>query len=231
MGMRKITPLHVVSFAAAMLTGSCTEPSSFVVDPAVFSDGAANHPITVAPGYRALKIGYGASAEGLSADDSAQLAHFVAEYLAGGNGALSVSVPSGQGSSEALRYFGARIVAMGVPSSRLLVGTHDATANDERVEIGYVAYTAQTAPCGNWSQDGNDTENNLPMPDFGCAVQHNIAAMVADPRDLVTPRDMGPSDAARRATLTKQYETGQTTSAQKTQAQSGAVSQVGGGAQ
>ena len=229
--MRTITPLHVISLAAVMLAGSCAEPSSFVVDPAVYSDGAANHPIAVAPGYRSLKIAYNGSAEELSADDSAQLAHFVSGYLAGGNGALSVSVPGGPRSSEALRYLGARIVALGVPGSRLLVGTHDVTANETRVEIGYVAYTAQTAPCGNWSQDADDTENNLPMPDFGCSVQHNIAAMVADPRDLVAPRDMGPSDAARRATLTKQYETGQTTAAQKTQAQSGAVSEVAGSSQ
>jgi pilus assembly protein CpaD len=227
--MNTIAPLRVMSLAAVVLAGSCTAPSNFVVNPAVYTDGAANHPIAVAPGYQSIRVDYRESSEGLSAGDSTQLAHFVSGYLARGNGALSVSVPSGPDSSSAIRYVSARILAMGVPGSRLLVGTRDAAANDERVEIGYVSYTAQTAPCGNWSQDGDDTENNLPMPDFGCSVQHNIAAMVADPRDLVAPRDMGPGDAARRATLTKQYETGQTTSAQKTQDQSAAVSQVGSG--
>jgi pilus assembly protein CpaD len=65
------------------------------------------------------------------------------------------------------------------------------------------------------------------MPDFGCSVQQNIAAMVADPKDLVAPREMGPGDAVRRATLVKQYETGAVTAAAKSQDQSGAVSTVG----
>jgi pilus assembly protein CpaD len=223
--MRSISPLHVISLAAAMLAGSCSEPDNFVVNPSVYSDGAANHPITVTPAYRTLKVGI--SAEGLSPDDGIQLSHFVSAYLSGGNGTLSISAPNWPRSSEAIESIADRIVAMGVPRSRLLVGTRDVTGSDERVEIGYVSYSAQTAPCGNWTQDGDDTGNNLPLPDFGCSVEHNIAAMVADPRDLAAPRDMGPGDAVRRATLTKQYETGQTTSSQKTQDQSGAVSQVG----
>jgi pilus assembly protein CpaD len=120
---------------------------------------------------------------------------------------------------------------MGVPRSHLLVGTHDATGDYGQVEIGYVTYTAHTNPCGNWSQDADDTGANLPLPDFGCSVEQNIAAMVADPKDLVAPRDMGPGDAVRRATLTKQYETGAVTAATKSQDQSGAVSTVGSSGQ
>lgn len=229
--MRTISPLHVISLAAVMLAGSCTQPDSFVVSPAVFTDGTANHPITVAPGYRSLKVALSGSGGGLSEGDTNALVRFASDYLDAGNGALSVSAPSGTDSSEAIHYIAERLVSLGVPRSRLLVGTHDVTGNDERVEIGYVSYTAQAAPCGNWSQDGDDTENNLPMPDFGCSIQHNIAAMVANPKDLVEPREMGPGSASRRTTLTRQYENGQTTSAQKTQDQSGTVSQVGSGGQ
>jgi pilus assembly protein CpaD len=216
-----------MSLGAVLLAGSCAEPSPFVVNPAVYADGSANHPITVAPGYRTLKVAFTGSAGGLSVGDGEQLIHFVSAYLASGNGALSISAPNGPDSSEAIRYIGERIVAMGVPRSRLLVGTHDAAGDYGQVEIGYVTYVAHTDPCGNWSQDADDTGANLPLPDFGCSVQQNIAAMVADPKDLVAPRDMGPSDAARRATLTKQYETGAVTAATKSQDQSGAVSTVG----
>ena len=227
--MRTTNSLRVVSLAAAMLAGSCAAPTTEVVDPAVFADGAANHPVSVEPGYRSLKVALSDRADGLSADDNAHLAGFVSAYLAGGNGALSVSVPREPGSTQAIRHIGEKLIAMGVPRSSLLVGTRDVAGDDQRIELGYVSYVARTSPCGNWSQDADDTENNLPMPDFGCAVQHNIAAMVSDPRDLVSPRALGPSDASRRAILTKQYETGQTTASQKTQEQSGAVSQIGGG--
>jgi pilus assembly protein CpaD len=64
------------------------------------------------------------------------------------------------------------------------------------------------------------------MPDFGCSVQQNIAAMVSDPRDLVTPRGMDPSDPTRRQTVLSTYEKGQTTQAQQTQKQSASVSDV-----
>ena len=229
--MRTIRPLHVMSLGAVLLAGSCAEPSPFVVNPAVYADGAANHPITVAPGFRSLKVGFTGSVGGLSEGDGEQLIHFVSAYLASGNGALSISAPSGPESSEAIRYIGERIIAMGVPRSHLLVGTHDATGDYGQVEIGYVTYTAHTNPCGNWSQDADDTGANLPLPDFGCSVEQNIAAMVADPKDLVAPRDMGPGDAVRRATLTKQYETGAVTAATKSQDQSGAVSTVGSSGQ
>jgi pilus assembly protein CpaD len=226
MNMRTRTPLHVMSLGAVLFAGSCAEPSPFVVNPAVYADGSANHPITVAPGYRSLKVAF-AGSNGLSVGDSDQLIHFVSAYLASGNGALSISAPNGPQSSEAIRYIGERVVAMGVPRSRLLVGTHDAAGEYGQVEIGYVTYVAHTDACGNWSQDADDTGANLPLPDFGCAVQQNIAAMVADPKDLVEPRDMGPADAARRTTLTKQYETGAVTAAVKSQDQSGVVSTVG----
>jgi type IV pilus biogenesis protein CpaD/CtpE len=33
-------------------------------------------------------------------------------------------------------------------------------------------------------------QNNLPPPDFGCTTQANLAAMIANPTDLVVPRAM-----------------------------------------
>ncbi len=35
-------------------------------------------------------------------------------------------------------------------------------------------------------------------PNFGCATQHNIAAVVANPEDFETPRTATPADAMRR---------------------------------
>jgi pilus assembly protein CpaD len=67
------------------------------------------------------------------------------------------------------------------------------------------------------------------MPDFGCSNQHNLAAMVSDPRDLITPRGMGPSDATRRETVIGTYEKAQSTAAQKSADQSATLSNVGGG--
>lgn len=46
-------------------------------------------------------------------------------------------------------------------------------------------------------------------------MQHNIAAQVADPRDLLGPREAGTVDTARRALTIDLYERGQPSAAVK----------------
>ena len=50
--------------------------------------------------------------------------------------------------------------------------------------------------------------DNGDPPEFGCSTQANLAAMVANPNDLITPRVMTPSSAPRRATSIGKYESG-----------------------
>lgn len=216
--------LRFGAMAAVLLAGSCAAP---INNANITSDGEANHPITVAPSYHSIKVSFAADNQGLLPEDSAKLDAFVADYATHGNGAISVSVPAGPGAATSIHYFGERLADMGVARSNILVGTHDVGSNkDARVEIGYVGYVAHTDPCGDWSQDASDESDNLPMPDFGCSVQHNVAAMVADPRDLVSERPMGEADATRRTIVMGKYEKGEPTPATKSQDQSGAVADV-----
>ncbi|HTT84407.1 MAG TPA: CpaD family pilus assembly lipoprotein, partial [Rhizomicrobium sp.] len=156
--------LQALSLTAVLLAGSCAAPSN---DGTVFADGVRNHPITVSPHYETVRVAFSDAAAGLSPEDGTKLASFVEDYLSRGDGAISVSAPSGPDSSAALSYFGEELAHMGVPRSRILVGTHDASNGDTRVEIGYIVYDAKTDPCGNWTQDAGDTGANLPLPDFG----------------------------------------------------------------
>jgi pilus assembly protein CpaD len=213
--------LRTASLLAVMLAGSCATPPDH---PQLFDDGAANHPITVEPSYQSLKLAYVGT---LSPADSANLAAFVGDYLERGNGAISISAPAGPNASQTITALGEQLVGMGVPRSRILVGVDDQAGSDGRVEIGFVTYTAHTDPCGDWSVNAADTTENLPMPNFGCSVQQNIAAQVADPRDLTETRSLGPADATRRMSVLNKYEQAQTTAAEKTKDQSAAVSDVG----
>ena len=213
--------LRAASLAAVLLAGSCAAPTN---DGTVFADGLRNHPITVAPHYQSIHLAFSDSSAGLSPEDGTQFAGFVEQYLSRGDGAISISAPRGPNSSAAIAYFGDKLSHMGVPRARILVGTHDAGSGDGRVEIGYIVYGARTDTCGNWSVDAEDTASNLPLPDFGCSVQHNIAAMVAEPRDLVAPRGLDAGDATRRETVVGTYEKAQSTSSQKTSDQTATVS-------
>lgn len=212
--------LRIAAIGAVLLAGSCASPH----DDLSMADPTANHPISVEPHFSSIKLSFSAPEAGLLPDDAARFDAFVADYLSRGSGSISVSAPQGPGSAAALSYFGARLFAMGVPRSRILVGTRDDA--DTRVEVGYIAYTAKTDPCGDWSDDTAKTYDNRTSRNFGCAVQHNIAAQVADPRDLIEMRPTDPADAARRGQVLDNYEKGKVTAAEKGREQSGAVSDV-----
>jgi pilus assembly protein CpaD len=221
--------IRFASLGALLLAGSCAAPTNdgegYVADP------AANHPITVEPSYRSIKLPFSASDAGLMPDDAAHFSVFVSEFMSSGNGAISITAPAGPGANAAIGYFGERLASLGVPRDRIMVGTRQ-QVGDGKVEIGYVAYVAHAEPCvGDWSTDWSDGASNQPPPNFGCAVQKNIAAMVADPRDLVEPRTMDASDATRRSTVMGHYEKGEITQADKHIAgkgveQSGASSEI-----
>lgn len=204
------------ALAAVLLAGSCAAPGDNDNNVVKTIDPAQLHPITVDPSYHSVRLSFTGHKGELAPEDAAKLDRVAGEYLARGDGSISISVPEGGDASDAISYFGERLATRGVPRSRILVGTHPVNDGDRRVEIGFVAYEAHTAPCGNWSDDITDTENNLPRLDFGCSVQHNIAAMVANPRDLDESRRLDDApDAARRATVLGHYEKGEITQADK----------------
>lgn len=213
----------VAAFAAVLTASSCASPVNKATDSV---DPEQNHPITVAPTFKDLKLSFATPAAGLTPEDDARFTQFVQRYLAFGNGSISISAPKRPDSSAAIRYFGERLAGMGVPRDHILVGTRDLVDGDARIELGFITYDARTAPCGDWSHNAADTSSNMTMPNFGCATQHNLAAMVADPRDLVAPRALGPADATRRAVVMQNYEKGAPTASQKTADQSSNVSGV-----
>ena len=138
--------LRILSVATLLLAGSCAAPMND--GHGLMNDGAANHPISVSPAYTSLKLPFSAPQAGLLPDDSARFDAFVADYLSRGDGSISVSAAVGPDAPAALSYFSERLASMGVPRSRILVGTHQ---GDGRVEIGFIAYSAHTDACGDWS--------------------------------------------------------------------------------
>jgi pilus assembly protein CpaD len=216
---------RALAVGSVLVAGSCSVAND---GNTISLDGARNHPILVEPSYRDLKVGYAGSTDGLSPQDAARFDAFVADYRVHGNGSLAISVPSGAGSRAAITFFGERAALSGISRDKILVTTREAGNADPRVDVSYIAYTARTAPCGDWSEDESYTVENHTSANFGCAVQHNIAAMVADPRDLLGPGAMGTVDTNRRATVMEHYEKGEVTSASKGADQSAEISTAGG---
>ncbi len=92
------------------------------------------------------------------------------------------------------------------------------------VTVNIVNYRARTYACGQTWENLAATRDNTAYQNFGCAVSSNLAAQVADPRDLQTPRAATPIDMSRRAVMLDKYRKGDVTSSAKDATAKGNVS-------
>jgi pilus assembly protein CpaD len=58
-----------------------------------------------------------------------------------------------------------------------------------RVRVVVSRRRAEVPGCPNWSRPAQPDLNNQQMPNLGCAVNSNLAAMIADPVDLIHGRE------------------------------------------
>jgi len=72
-----------------------------------------------------------------------------------------------------------------------------------------VSRTLASVPgCPNWEARGQPNYNNVTMPNFACAVNSNLAAMIANPEDLIHGREgSGVVDATTAARAINVYRT------------------------
>jgi pilus assembly protein CpaD len=204
--------------------GACGT-SGFSNGPEAAFDPVVRFPASVEPRMMTLRLPY-EGPQSLDRNADAQLRRFASDYMDHGSGALAVTASQrfGNAPEEVAR----RLSALGVPEDRIMFGSQDEPGSPGGIKLTYIRYMARTPDCGNWSTSLTRTYDNTTSPNFGCATQKNIAAMVADPRDLVSPQTASSSDAQRRLIVLDKYRKGETTGAQKTEEQSGTVSQVAG---
>ena len=208
---------------SALLLSACGTPSWD--NPEAGLSIAQRFPISVEPSMRTLRVPFGGYGVGTDPNTGAQLDAFVHDYMDRGVGAISVSTPAGW--DAAAVDFADELIIRGVPRERVIVGTDPMPVAGAEILIGYVRYIARAPECGDWSTNLAKTASNAPSPNFGCATQANIAAMVADPRDLVAPAPSTPEYVARRMTVLGNYSEGTPTPAQRAPEQNLSVSQVG----
>lgn len=94
--------------------------------------------------------------------------------------------------------FGERFPA--VPES-----TPEAWRQNRRVEIAAEGYEVVLPDCPRWGDPGRPDFDNRPLANLGCATATNLGLMVADPRDLVRGRALGPADGTREAEAVVRY--------------------------
>ncbi|MGH6992828.1 MAG: CpaD family pilus assembly protein [Caulobacteraceae bacterium] len=90
------------------------------------------------------------------------------------------------------------------------------------VVVAYHRLVAEGPTCRAWTDF--TAEANRVNSNFGCAVTADIAAQIANPRDLLRPEPMTPPDAGRRQSVIDKYRAGEVTSSAENKQASGAVS-------
>jgi pilus assembly protein CpaD len=170
---------------------------------------------------------------GLTEGQQAALAALVDRWRESGGGPVTVQAPRGPGDAVAGSYANEAtraLAELGVPLEQVrLVGylPRDAKSPPPLI-VGFASYQAVGPQCGDWN-NLTRTGANRPYANFGCAMSANIAAQIANPRDLLSPRDMGPADAARRAAVLEHYRKGEVSSTAKDDQANASTTTAGGG--
>jgi pilus assembly protein CpaD len=94
------------------------------------------------------------------------------------------------------------------------------------VTLSFLNLSAVSPDCTTlgWPDNLGSSSRNTVWKSFGCSAQNNLAAMVANPRDLVEPRPMDDVDTTRRLKVIETYRKGQATQTTRKADESGSVS-------
>lgn len=203
--LRAAAALAGLSLAVTAVTG-CGQ-SSRVSDEfhPRLTDPARRHPITMLAETATLDLSGVALDKGAEARAFVETTRFVRNYRYEGRGPLSISVPRGGGGSVSRRVQNVRLVAYrnGVAPERIRVVSRP--GNHGMVTLSYDRIAAVGPTCGDWSEDVTRNKQNLPYPNFGCSTQRNIAAMTANPLDLMVPASETPRGSETRAADAKNF--------------------------
>jgi pilus assembly protein CpaD len=165
---------------------------------------------------------------GLSANQRAALSALAGRFAHMGGDVLVVQAPAGNDpvAGEAAWNTRAALQDMGVPADRIRVESYHAPDPRAPIVAGFTMVQARVPRCGAAWESLSRTASNQSQSNFGCAVNANLAAQIADPRDIVQPRAMTPTDAGRRTVVFDNYRAGQTTSATQEELVRSRVSQA-----
>jgi pilus assembly protein CpaD len=164
---------------------------------------------------------------GLSDAQARAVSDLVERWRDAGGGPITIKEPSG-GAGESYRSVAAvqeALESLGVSPDQIRIAGYDPDGRaGAPLMVGFTRYVAKGPECGRDWKSYTNTFENKPNNNFGCANTANIAAMIANPRDLIAPRDSDPSDAERRETVLTKYRAGQITSSAQDPQATGSVS-------
>jgi pilus assembly protein CpaD len=206
---------RVPSILALALTGIA---ASACTSPPLSNDGRhlynveEKHPIVVEPQVVTLAVQTDDDLASLARGEDQRVAAFAQRWKARGQGLLNVATAGDGSNHAAVAQLKKVLAANGVDKKAVQFTSYPPASGDapSPITLSFVAYAATTSECGqDWSTNLAFEPRNVPWPEFGCSTQQNVAAIVADPHDLIEPATSGSADAQRRSVvITEKYQNG-----------------------
>ena len=226
-------------FGLSTALGACTFTGAEVVTASVPDDYRLRHPIAVEEANRSVVFFVGRGRGGLSDSQRTDVLGLAQIWVREGTGAIvadvPVDTPNAQAAASSFREIKALLAAGGVPPRGITL--HHYHPDDARtlatIKLSYPRIAAVAGPCGLWPEDLGpsimDTGYNANKPyyNFGCAYQHNMAAMIDNPSDLEQPRSETPAYTARRTAAFEKYRKGEPTTTTYPEADKAKLSDTG----
>jgi len=221
------------------LLGACSSPTDAIITGGVPDDFRLRHPIAITEANSSLVVFVGHARAGLSVAQRSDVAGLAHNWVREGTGAVVAEVPvdTPNARAAATTYHEIReiLLAGGVPARGIVMHRYHPADPQElaTIRLSYTKIAATTGPCGMWPQDigpsisNPDYFENKPYYNFGCANQHNLAAMIDNPSDLVQPRSETPPYTMRRSEAFEKYRKGETTTTSYPEADKAKLSDTG----
>lgn len=182
-------------------------------------DFRERHPISLREGKQTVEIFLGRYRGELTPSQRADVLAFAKSWRHDATSGIIVEVPTNKATarsaSDALRQVYSIFAASRIPRNAVHARNYRVKGTAlASIRLNYAKMVAEAGPCGEWPKDlgpgsGKQYLTNNPYWNFGCSTQHNLAAQVANPADLVQPRGTTPASEARRSVAIDKYIQGQ----------------------
>ncbi|WP_332656391.1 CpaD family pilus assembly protein [Brevundimonas sp.] len=200
----------LLTVAATAVLGACASTAAPDSEPLT---PLSRYSLRVEPGLD--RIALAVHEDGLSSNQQAALSDLAGRYMATGVGAIRIEGPAGDDPVASRQTWAVRsaLQAAGLPGDRIVVASYAAPDPRAPVLAGFETVRAVIPNCAAEPRAMEGRFSNNSSMGLGCAINANLAAQIADPRDIVGHRPTSPADSGRAAVVFDNYRRGELTSA------------------
>lgn len=198
-----------IKFSAILIALAVSGCASYQKDHftvgSVPSDYRTKHPIVVSQSEVTADVLINPAMRGMSYAIQNKVDEFLLRYKRAKAGQLRIIIPSGSHNERAARAVSGDIVnhlrSKGISASNISIERYHASNHGDAatLRLSFDSTTAKVhGNCGQWTEDLVANPENVNYKNFGCSTQNNLAELIENPEDLITPRGQTEIDATRR---------------------------------